>query len=133
MSKPALFWTLKPKWYVAGFEVLRVTMEKHSHYYGGTDAGSSNARADKCRGRFDTREAADQVIEAVNQAHVDHNETITLLTAARNRAEKAEREAIEAIVTGRVPAKPLSAARTLADVMSDGPRMAAKRVRFGNG
>lgn len=58
MTKPALFYTLRRKWHVGGFEVVRVTTVKRhrqtgspTHYYGTDDTGgNTHCRADQCVG-----------------------------------------------------------------------------------
>jgi fibronectin type 3 domain-containing protein len=134
MSKPALFWTLKPKWWAGGFEIMRVTTEKPRRYYGTTvDGENTHVKAADCRGMFDTQEAAEATIERVKTIRAQHAEAVQLLGLARNRAEKAERDAIDAVTRGEKPAPAKTAAAVLASVMVDHRSGATPRITKDSG
>lgn len=132
--KPTLFWTLKPKWWAGGFEVMRVTTEKPRRYYGSTaDGENTHAKADTCKGRFATQEAAERVIDRVMRVREQHADNHAVLTAARNRAELDEREAIEAVLAGIDPTPPASPIQIVNRALAQGPDRCRKLARWGNG
>jgi hypothetical protein len=137
MAKPTLFWTIKPKWWAGGFEIMRVTTAKPRRYYGTTEDGeNTHARAADCRGRFETREAAEARLQVVAEVRKAFADTHPVLTAARNRAEKAERQAIDAAVEGLdvdVPGLIVDPDAYLATAKEQGPNRCRQLVRFGNG
>lgn len=116
MTKPALFYTLRRKWHVGGFEVIRVTTVKRhrqtgspTHYYGTDDTGgNTHCRADQCVGEFPTEDAARVMIDRVKRVREQHEYNITVLQAAARQAERDEREAIEAVIGGVEPMPPVT-------------------------
>lgn len=116
MTKPALFYTLRRKWHVGGFEVVRVTTVKRhrqtgspTHYYGTDDTGgNTHCRADQCVGEFPTEEDARIMIDRVRRVREQHAENIAILSAALVTAQRDEREAIDNVVNGVQPSPPQS-------------------------
>lgn len=134
MAKPTLFWTLKPHWRSGGFEIMRVTTEKPRRYYGTTvDGENTHVKSADCKGRFPTQEAAEAVIHKVKRVKELHAENHAILTAARNRAERLEREAIDAVLAGNQPAPPLAPQEIVRICAAAGADQCRKMVRFGNG
>lgn len=137
MAKPALFWTIKPKWWAGGFEVMRVTTEKPRRFYGSTaDGENTHVKAVDCRGRFETQEAAEARIETVKMVQAAFADTHVILTAARNRAEKAERWAIDAAIDGLevdVPDLVVDPGAYLEAAKAQGANRCRQLARFGNG
>lgn len=142
MTKPALFYTLKRGWYTGGFDVMRVTTERVNkwtgepkHFYGSSegDGGmNTHCRADQCTGRFDTEEQARAVVDRVKRVREQHAANHAYLTHARNLAEKAEREAIAAVVAGMEPDVPPNPADLLRDAVRKGPDQCRRLASYGN-
>ena len=114
--KPALFYTLRRKWHVGGFEVIRVTTVKRhrqtgspTHYYG-TDGtgGNTHCKADQCVGEFPSEEAARVIIDRVKRVREQHQVNIAVLQHALNTAMRDERDAIDNVVNGVQPSPPQS-------------------------
>lgn len=114
MTKPALFYTLRRKWHVGGFEVIRVTTVKRhrqtgspTHYYGTDDTGgNTHCRADQCVGEFSTEDAARVMIDRVKRVREQHQVNIGILQHALNTAMRDERDAIDNVVNGVQPSPP---------------------------
>jgi hypothetical protein len=139
MTKPTLFYTLKRNWYAGGFEIMRVTSERKrwtdnapTHYYGSQDSGPTHCRADQCTGRFDTEQEARAVVDRVKRVREQHAANHAYLTHARNLAEKAEREAIAAVVAGLDPEVPPNPADLLRDAVRKGPDQCRRLASYGN-
>lgn len=139
MAKPALFYTLRRKWHVGGFDVVRVTTaNRHrvtgfpTHYYGTDDVGgNTHVRADQCVGEFTTEEAARAVIERVTRIRQAHAENIAILRAALVTAERDEREAVDAVVDGREPTPPRSPISLTNAAQAKGPEACKRIARHG--
>ena len=133
-SKPALFWTLRPHGYSGGFRIMRVTTEKPRRYYGTDEDGEpTHVVASQCKGRFETREEAEAVIAkvaAVVKAHADNH---AILTAARNAAERLEREEIAVVLAGGKATPPKDPLEIVRAALAKGPERCRQLVRFGNG
>lgn len=134
VSKPALFWTLKPHWWSGGFDIMRVTSENPHRYYGTNSAFQpTNAKASACKGRFETRDGAEAIIakiDAVKKAHADNH---AILTAARNAAERLEREEIAVVLAGGKATPPKDPIEIVRAALAKGPERCRQLVRFGNG
>jgi hypothetical protein len=88
---------------------MRVTTEKPRRLYGTTaDGENTHCLAANCKGRFATQEAAEAVIARVTRVRETHAHNHAVLTAARIRAERDERDAIEAVLEGCDPTPPSS-------------------------
>lgn len=122
MAKPTLFWTLRPHWWSGGFEIMRVTTEKPRRYHG-TDADGepTQAAVKDCKGRFETKEAAEAVIKAVSKVKQQHADGIATLTAARTLAEKAERDEIDIVLAGGKATPPRDPLEITRAAMAKGP------------
>ena len=113
---------------------MRVTTEKPRRYYGTDEDGEpTHVIAAQCKGRFDTREEAEAVIAkvaAVVKAHADNH---AILTAARNAAERLEREEIAVVLAGGKPTPPKDPLEIVRAALAKGAERCRQLVRFGNG
>jgi hypothetical protein len=138
MAKPALFWTLKPHWYSGGFTIMRVTSEKRvrvgSHYYGSDENGMpTHVEGHRCKGRFETREDAEAMIAKVAAVVAAHADNHAILTAARNAAERLEREEIAVVLAGGKPTPPKNPLEITRAALAKGAERCRQLVRMGNG
>lgn len=135
MSKPTLYWTLRPHWYSGGYVIMRVTTEKPRRLWGTCPDGEPlQAKPDQCVGRFASREEAQARIDAAERAAAAHADNIVLLTAARNRAERLQREAIQRAVNGedRREAVPIPH-HIINECVAAGVERCRKAIQYGNG
>ena len=101
---------------------MRVTTEKPRRYYGTDEDGEpTHVIAAQCKGRFETREEAEAVIAkvaAVVKAHADNH---AILTAARNAAERLEREEIAVVLAGGKATPPKDPIEIVRAALAKGP------------
>lgn len=139
MTKPALFYTLRRKWHVGGFEVIRVTTVKRhrqtgspTHYYGTDDTGGrTHCRADQCVGEFPAEDAARAVIDRVKRVREQHAENMAVLRAALIQAEQDERAAVNAVVCGLEPDVPATPVSLTANALAKGVHACKLLARYG--
>jgi hypothetical protein len=82
-------------------------------------------------GQFATPEEARAAVDRVKRVREQHAANHAYLTHARNLAEKAEREAIAAVVAGMEPEVPPNPADLLRDAVREGPGQCRRLTQYG--
>lgn len=109
MTKPAIAYGIARRPYGGEFELFEITTERGRRVYGRDQDGEASQRAARdVHGRFPARELAEEALRAIRAVAAHH---APLVRAARDAADKAERDRREAITEAlaNVRAHPVAA------------------------
>jgi hypothetical protein len=101
--KDVQFYTLHHAWHFIGWEIVAVTTEKSSQYFGRyvRDNSATHVRASECKGRFPTAEAAEARIAAVKLVKEKHKKPIELAKKALRQLEDEQERDVQAALDGK--------------------------------